>query len=358
MNFGIMILRIKRVLERHCGQSCINIPVWSQCLSKRSFNSKAFAKTRSAFTLLEVVVAMAISAFVMVGAVVLMFNTSVIVRHFEEGEPFDLHVNGVESFLLYSFRNAAFPEGMDASLVGVSAVRVAPVVWGMPPDSFLNERRKLCFGVLDDRPFFISRRAFSPEKICWLAFREEEGLFLIWRFVKSENYYDHDEIPVYESVISNFVTSFEYVYIDANGNWNYETDSENMPTGVEDGTMPNFIRIVFKYGDEKFERLIPLATTIDKTFEPSPASAASSSQGGGGGRGQSGGQGGGAQGGGNQGGQGGQGNRPGGGQGQGGGQGFQGNRPGGGGQNGGQGGGRPSGGGNRGNRGGGGGSGI
>ena len=240
---------------------------------------------RGAFTLVELLAAMAIAGLVMAGACVLMFNTSMAARYFEEGEPFDVHVNGVENFVTYCFRNAAFPEGMESGLTGGADTPEAPIVWGLPPESFLNERKKLCFGVLDDRPFFISRRGFSPEKIAWLDFRERDGLYLVWRFVKNESYDEYDEAPLYESLLSPYVNAFEYVYVDSDGNWTFEGDSEYLPVGISDGTMPNYVRISFERGGEKFSCTVPLSSSVDSVYavESSDSGGASGASGGSGG---------------------------------------------------------------------------
>lgn len=238
---------------------------------------------RRTFTLIETLFAIAISGFVMVGACVLMFNMSSILRHFEEGEPFDLHVNGVENFLKSALKNSDFPSGMDYSLTGASSSSSAKVFVGNPPDSTLAEKRKICFGVLSDMPLFIAKRGFSPEKVAWLDFRDDEGLYLLWTFVKNE---DPDSFTnercVYEFLISPYVEKFEYVYIESDtGRWLYEEDMDMLSSSsIAAGSLPNFLRLTFKRGAETIERYVALSPVVDSQFAPSQSasSGASSSQ--------------------------------------------------------------------------------
>lgn len=270
-------------------------------------------KILRAFTLVEVLLALAISALVMVGACALMFNMANVIRHFENGTPFDMHVNGVENFLKNSLANSAFPSGMDYTLTGsASSQKTAAIYAGNPPDSTLAQKSKICFGILDDKPLYLSKRGFSPEKIAWLDFREGEGLYLLWMFVKNENPNSFtDERSVYEIQLSPYVEKFEYIYIDSDGRWLSEDDMDNLSSSsIAAGTLPNYLKLYFKRGAETFERYVPLARVMDSKFAPAGSSTSASnsrgansngakgqggSQGGsqGGGRGNNGGSGGG-----------------------------------------------------------------
>ena len=160
------------------------------------------------FTLIEVLFSLAISAIVMVGACVLMFNMSSILERFEEEEPFDVHVNGVEVFLKSVLKNSQMPDSRDYTNSFAAFAENANLGKGNPPDSMMGDKSKICFGVMDDIPFFLSRRGFSPEKDAWLDFREKDGLYIIWTFAKNENYNSaSDDRPIYESLVSPFVVS-------------------------------------------------------------------------------------------------------------------------------------------------------
>ena len=234
---------------------------------------------RGAFTLIEMLFALAISGLVMVGACALMFNMSAVLRHFEEGEPFDLHVNGVENFLKCAIKNSAFPSDMDYSLAGASGSAKNNLLVGNPPDATLAEKRKICFGVLSDLPLYIAKREFSPEKIAWLDFREDEGLYLLWTFIKNE---DPDSFTnercVYEFLISPYIEKFEYVYIEEDGRWIYEEDMDMLSSStIAAGSLPSFLKHSFKRGDQTFERFISLNSVVDSQFAPSSSSSSSSS---------------------------------------------------------------------------------
>lgn len=244
-------------------------------------------KNARAFTLLETLFAIAISGVVMVGACALMFDMASVLRHFEEGEPFDLHVNGVENFLKSALRNSDFPSGMDYSLTGASGTSSGKLLIGNPPDATLAEKRKICFGILNDMPLYIAKRGFSPEKVAWLDFREDEGLYLLWTFIKNEDPDSFtDERCVYEFLISAYVEKFEYVYIEEDtGRWLYEEDMDMLSSSsIAAGSLPKFLKLTFKRGAETFERYVPLSPVVDSQFAPSQSassgqSGASSQQG-------------------------------------------------------------------------------
>lgn len=233
---------------------------------------------KRAFTLVEVLFSLAISAIVMVGACVLMFNMSSILERFEGDEPFDVHVNGVEVFLKSILKNSQMPQDRDYSNTFTAFAENANLGKGNPPDSMMGDKSKISFGVMDDIPFFISRRGFSPEKDAWLDFREKDGLYIIWTFAKNENYNSaSDDRPVYESLVSPFVVSMSYVYIDEDGRWLEEEDMDYVSSSsVASNQMPNFIKLVFERGKETHERYISLLSNVDGEFAPSGSSASSS----------------------------------------------------------------------------------
>ena len=255
---------------------------------------------KRAFTLVEVLFALSISAMVMVGACFLMFNMAEILQRFEETEPFEEHVNGVEIFLKNILKNSQIPSERDYSITTAEFAENKNLGKGNPPDSMMGDKSKLYFGVLDDIPFFISRRGFSPEKDAWLDFRENDGLYILWTFAKNENYNAaSDDRPIYESLVSPYITSLAYVYIDEDGRWIEEDDMDYISsTSIASNQMPNFIKIVFERGKETHTRYISLIGNVDPKYEPSAENDSSASnrrsQGGGegggdGGRGQGGG---------------------------------------------------------------------
>ena len=230
------------------------------------------------FTLIEVLFSLAISAIVMVGACVLMFNMSSILERFEEEEPFDVHVNGVEVFLKSVLKNSQMPDSRDYTNSFAAFAENANLGKGNPPDSMMGDKSKICFGVRDDIPFFLSCRGFSPEKDAWLDFREKDGLYIIWTFAKNENYNSaSDDRPIYESLVSLFVVSMSYVYIDDDGRWLEEEDMDYVSSSsVASNQMPNFIKLVFERGKETHTRYISLLSNVDGEFAPGGSSAASS----------------------------------------------------------------------------------
>ncbi|MBR4597857.1 MAG: prepilin-type N-terminal cleavage/methylation domain-containing protein, partial [Opitutales bacterium] len=248
---------------------------------------------RRAFTLTEMLFALAIASMVMVGACFLMFNMVSVLGRFEEKEPFEVHVNGVEMFLKNILKKSQFASSRDYTVSNTAFAENKNLGKGNPPDSMMGDKSRICFGVLEDVPFFISRRGFSPEKDAWLDFREKEGLYIIWTFAKNENYNAaNDDRPIYESLVSPYVASLSYIYIDEDGRWLEEDDMDYVSSAsVASNQMPNFIKLVFENGSEKHTRYVSLISNVDGQYEPddeSPSSSRRSSSAGGEGGGEGG----------------------------------------------------------------------
>ena len=115
----------------------------------------------------------------------------------------------------------------------------------------------MAYGCAYDHPFYVSPTGFSPEKLCWLEYKEGV-LSVIWKFVKSE---EHDqECALYRSEISRRVANVEYWYYDDVGAWQLEPQLRDTTTG---STMPQYVKITFSDGAETDERLIRLDNFTD-----------------------------------------------------------------------------------------------
>ena len=206
------------------------------------------AKTRKAFTLVEMVLSLFIAGVIMTGVSTFMVNTTNILSSLESGSSLDAHIDGVENFFTRTFAKTTVSKAL-------------------PPQSFSANYSDnvISFSVDEDVPPYISRRGFSPEKTAYLLFKEDEGLFLVWHFKQNENMRGvSTNYPIYETCLSKYVTRIEYVYIDSDGKWNYEEDMED----VQFSSMnPNFIKLYFKKGNSVIERFVRLKNNRSEFFE-------------------------------------------------------------------------------------------
>ena len=235
------------------------------------------------FSLFEVLLAMSIAGIVMTAACGMLFNMVSIMESFESENPFSSHVDRVEKFLNARLSMSRFSAEADESLRGSSLSQDLNISYSRPPDANTSEDLRLCFGVLDDHPLFISSKLISSENVCWLDFSEDEGLSLLWCFAKKEDTFSEDsQRPVYRTKISPYVKSIEYLYYYSDGfGWTWETEiAEGSDASKQ---LPAFIKLSFENGTEKAERYIPIFGIVDTSFYKPSSYKSSGSSGGGGG---------------------------------------------------------------------------
>jgi len=224
-------------------------------------------KKRKAFTLLEILLAMAIAGMVMVACVSLLFSMVKLLDDMENSEPLENHANNVEKFLRSAFLNSTFPDRMPSDLTSNISVRSGNIYLGQNPEVINSETLNLFFGIVRDHPFFLSRNQFSKEKACWLEFREGDGLYLTWSFTSYEE--DETECIIYENLISKYVVGVGYLFYSELSEW--EEESELSTTGENAGQMPLFLCLYFSDGNESYKRIIPLFSLLE-TGNATPSS--------------------------------------------------------------------------------------
>ncbi len=211
-------------------------------------------KKRRYFTLLEVLLALSIAAMVMMACSSMLFAMIKLSSTMENSKPLGKHMNSVERFLKSCFINSNFPEDTPADLFGDNRSDEGTIRIGQHPDNSQSTKMQLAFGVIKDHPFFPSRNLFSREKLCWLDFREGDGLYLVWTFI----YYEEQQSDsiVYEELISKYVTALNYWYYSDTYGWEVEEDLST--SSSNEGIIPHFIQLVFSEGIDEVSRMISL----------------------------------------------------------------------------------------------------
>ncbi len=210
-------------------------------------------KARSAFTLVETVMAIAVSSIVMLGCCALMFDMVNILEFFERGWTLRGHADGVEKFLRSMAMSSRFT---DASKIEetLTANSSGTVVVAKLPEDVRTMQYYLCFGVQEDIPFLPAFRELSPEKICYLVL-DDEGLSIVWQFANPED--EDGERAVFKSVVSRWVKELVYIYSD-DDNWEEEREIDTSRQ-----SMPSYIKLIFERKGEKIERIISLSGMLD-----------------------------------------------------------------------------------------------
>jgi prepilin-type N-terminal cleavage/methylation domain-containing protein len=203
----------------------------------------------SGFTLLEMVIALALIAALMVALNTFIFSMTEIWGRNREPRLFDQHVRAVTRYLEAELRNAALPPAADAET-----------------PAFVPKPVRLESGVSEDLLTFelpAGSRLLAwperplPEVVCALTVRRDQGLILLWN---SRLERDFPDDPPRELVLTPLATELAYEYYDADfKRW------ERVPalkTGTAgDLETPQRIRITFAFENLRREVAIALPAT-------------------------------------------------------------------------------------------------
>jgi prepilin-type N-terminal cleavage/methylation domain-containing protein len=204
---------------------------------------------RAAFTLLEIVMSLAIVGLLLVGMNTFIFSMGELWGRNSDVRLFDQHVNAVTRFIAQQLQKATLPPAARPLAVPINPEQITPL--NGPPDSLLTFDLPNGCRILNwpDRPL--------PEVVCSLQVRPHEGLFLLWH---SRLEMTFDTSPPRETALTPLVTALSYDYYDDNQKrWTTLTALQSDATGLP--VAPQRLRLTFTYG--KFVRqttvAIPLA---------------------------------------------------------------------------------------------------
>jgi prepilin-type N-terminal cleavage/methylation domain-containing protein len=208
---------------------------------------------RAAFTLLELMISLALVALLMVGLTTFVFSMGELWGKNTDKRLFEQHVRAVTRFLEHEMVTAAMPPAGKAAQAAITPQEVRPA--NANSDNLLTfdllEGSRLIAWPVPTRPL--------PEVVCSLQVRDRQGLFLLWHS-RLEMHFADD--PPHETMISPFVTAMAYDYFDANlKHWTTETALKR--DAASGGYLtPQRIRFTFTYGTLTKETMIalPIAT--------------------------------------------------------------------------------------------------
>jgi prepilin-type N-terminal cleavage/methylation domain-containing protein len=208
---------------------------------------ESFRFSLSAFTLLEVLIAVALIGLLMVGLNLFVFSMGELWGKNTDKRLFDRHVRSVTRFLEHELRAAALPP---ASTVGQPAIGPQDVTpTGASPDHLLT------FDLIDGSHLLTWPTEPLPEVVCSLQVRPSQGLFLLWHSRLEMNF--ASDSPR-ETAISPFVTALAYDYYDADmKRWVSETALRRDPASGN-YLAPQRLRLKFVYGTLTQDTVITL----------------------------------------------------------------------------------------------------
>lgn len=272
---------------------------------------------QSGFTLLEVILAIAITGFLLASATAFVVSVSRIWVDREERHFFEDHVDGVTEFLQASLANAGQEIAIgddssdsgnttdggtntngtsgniqvdlsedinnaqnsntgnretksedstntDSSSTSGGLLRTAeePIAWGNPPGFAEHKDPLLNFKLTKIPPLLVNLdNAPATDIDVFLHFEADEGLSFLWYSQLQEDAEDIDDLRRTE--ISPLVTEIKYIYWDESFEKWEEEDEPMEGEGNDQFLLPRFIKLIFEYEGETKERTltIPVPST-------------------------------------------------------------------------------------------------
>ena len=207
--------------------------------------------TRKAFTMLEVVLAVALTALVLVSLNTLVFSMGELWGRSNEKRLFDLHVRAVTRYLEAELRTAGLPP---YGSIGTAAFTLEDIETEKSAEETVLSFTLPFGGRLiqwPERPL--------PEVACSLLVRPDQGLYLLW-YSKLEN--DREAEYPRETLITPLVSGIRYEYYDSETmRWEVE-DTPRQEFGSDEYTPPARIHLIFSH--KQFQRevtfILPSAT--------------------------------------------------------------------------------------------------
>ena len=266
------------------------------------FNTRGVA----AFTLLEVILAVAIAGALLAGAATLMVSVTNAWLERQDRHFFEDHVDGVTEFLQASFSIAGTEialgdedgsggstmsetgneietdgsqvtvdisgnnnlesgnsmEGNTESTTSSGLMRVSedPIDWSQPP-GFADYQEPLLHFKLRDTPPLLVQTENAPiiGVEAFLHFEDDEGLSLLWYTPLQEDSEDLDDLR--RTPLSNLVIKVEYIYWDERfEKWESETEPKE-GEGDDQFILPRFLKLTFEFEAVTKERTLTIPVT-------------------------------------------------------------------------------------------------
>lgn len=207
----------------------------------------------AAFTLLEILLSLALVGLILVGMNTFVFSMGELWGRNSDVRLFDQHVRAVTRFLEHELRSAVLPPYAVANSTPITLQDVTPQS-GMQEKMLTFELpagSRLLVWPDPKRPL--------PEVICSLQARQNEGLVLLWHSRLEKNF---DTDPPRETVITPLCTALAYDYYDTDSQrWSTETALKPDPAGGTTPLLPQRLRLKFAYGKMTSESVITMPAT-------------------------------------------------------------------------------------------------
>jgi prepilin-type N-terminal cleavage/methylation domain-containing protein len=219
----------------------------SAARDRRSTGEKRKSKNGSAFTLLELLLSLALVGMLLVAMNQFIFSMGELWGRGADVRLFDRHVRAVTRFVEHSLHSTVLPSAKGEQALAIQEIRLpdgptAPVLtFELPAGSHVLP--------WPETPL--------PDVVCAFAVRPDQGLVLYWHS-RLELHFADD--PPRATTLSPFVTALSYEYYNAGFNsWQNSTAPQRDNNGH--WQVPTRLRLRFTYGKLTRETVVPLPAT-------------------------------------------------------------------------------------------------
>jgi prepilin-type N-terminal cleavage/methylation domain-containing protein len=209
------------------------------------------AKKRAGFSLLEILLALALVSLMMVSLNTFIFSMGELWGRNADVRLFDQHVRAVTRFLEKELRSASLPPAARTGSTPIAAQEIRP-------ESGASDNL-LTFELPAGSRLLIWPARPLPEVVCSLQAREREGLVMLWH---SRLEKDFETNTPREAVITPLVTALAYDYYDPDfKRWTTETALKRDSSGNPQA--PQRLRLKFAYGKLTSETVVALNIPVE-----------------------------------------------------------------------------------------------
>lgn len=199
-----------------------------------------------AFTLLEILLSLALVGLVLTGMNTFVFSMAELWGRRSEPRLFDQHVRAVTRFLEHELRAAALPPAARPNSTPIALQEIRP-------QNGLMENM-LTFELPSGSRLFTWPERPLPEVVCSFQARPNEGLVMLWHSRLEKNF---ETDPPRETVVTPLVTGLAYDYYDTDASrWSTEATLKMDPQGRP--MTPQRLRLKFTYNKMNRESVITL----------------------------------------------------------------------------------------------------
>ena len=190
---------------------------------------------RRGFTLIEVLLSLALVALILVALNTFIFSMSELWGRNADVRLFDRHVRAVTRYLQGELLRASLPPSASVNSTPVGIQKITPEGG--------SQENLLTYMVLNGGRVLRWPGSPLPEVTCSLEVRRDEGLYMLWHSDLETHFNDE---PPRETLVSPFVTAMGYDYYDPDVNkWTSETAVKMDASG--NPMPPQRLRITFAY---------------------------------------------------------------------------------------------------------------